>query len=220
MKLGPATLVDVFRRRSVPASQDPAASGLAAAEATQPKGYTPKKGAPTPKRREAEPALRRPVSAPQTRKEAYRAYRERRAREAGPRNKRQGGGPQGEDRHYRPQDHGPVRAYARDAVDARRSVSEFFLYFSLAVILLLFLPIPEFQVVVTYVVWPAMMVTIIAEGVYVARSVKRRARELFPDDPSVRGVGWYAAVRQLQVRRLRLPKPALKPGQPVPQPRR
>ncbi|MBB5996860.1 DUF3043 domain-containing protein [Streptomonospora salina] len=160
------------------------------------------------------------MSAPQTRKEAYRAYRERRAREAGPgNNKRQGGGPQAEDRNFRPQDHGPVRAYARDVVDARRSVSEFFLYFSIAVILLLFLPIPEFQVVVTYVIWPAMMVTIIAEGIYIARSVKRRAGELFPGDSTVRGVGWYAAVRQLQVRRLRLPKPKVKPGQAVPRPR-
>ncbi|WP_052810202.1 DUF3043 domain-containing protein [Streptomonospora alba] len=161
------------------------------------------------------------MSAPQTRKEAYRAYRERRAREAGPRNKRKGGGPQaqGEDRNFRPQDHGPVRAYARDVVDARRSVSEYFLYFSIAVIVLLFLPIPEFQVVVTYVIWPAMMVTIVAEGIYIARSVKRRAGELFPGDPTVRGAGWYAAVRQLQVRRLRLPKPKVKPGQPVPQPR-
>ncbi|MUL40970.1 DUF3043 domain-containing protein [Streptomonospora sp. PA3] len=209
----------MFRRRSVPATEDPAASGPGTAEATQPKGYTPKKGAPTPKRRESEVPLRRPVSAPRTRKEAFRAYRERRSLNS-PRPARKGGGPPGEERHYRPQDLGPVRAYARDVVDSRRSVSEFFLYFSLAVIVLLFLPSPEFQAVVTYVVWPAMMVTIIAEGMYVGNRVKRQARELFPGDASVRGAGMYAAMRQLQIRRLRLPKPKVKPGDPVPAPGR
>ncbi|MDT0301030.1 DUF3043 domain-containing protein [Streptomonospora wellingtoniae] len=159
------------------------------------------------------------MNAPQTRKEAYRAWRQRQARDV-PRVKRAKGAPPGEERHYRPQDLGPVRAYARDVVDSRRSISEFFLYFSLAIIVLLFLPLPEFQVVVTYVVWPAMMVTIVVEGIFVANRVKRQARELFPDDGSVRGAGWYAAVRQLQVRRLRLPKPRVKPGEPVPAPRR
>ncbi|MDA0567676.1 DUF3043 domain-containing protein [Streptomonospora sp. S1-112] len=209
----------MFRRRSVPASEDTAAPGSATAEATQPKGYTPKKGAPTPKRREAEKALRRPLNAPQTRREAYRQYRERQQREA-QRTAQRGGAAKGEERHFRPQDLGPVRAYARDVVDSRRSVSEFFLYFSLAIIALLFLPFPQINLAVTYVVWPAMMVTILAEGIFVGNRVKRRARELFPDDPTVRGAGMYAAMRQLQVRRLRLPKPRVKPGQAVPEPTR
>ncbi|WP_131098071.1 DUF3043 domain-containing protein [Streptomonospora litoralis] len=209
----------MFRRRTVPATEDPAASGPATAEATQPKGYTPKKGAPTPKRSESEQTLRRPLNAPRTRKEAYRAYRDRQASRSR-RPARQGGSAPGEDRHYRPQDYGPVRAYARDVVDSRRSVSEFFLYFSLAIIVLLFMPSPQFQLVVTYVVWPAMMVTIIAEGIYIGNRVKRQARELFPGDKSVRGVGMYSAMRQLQIRRLRLPKPRVKPGQAVPAPER
>ncbi|GAB3447337.1 DUF3043 domain-containing protein [Streptomonospora sediminis] len=211
----------MFRRRSVPASEDPAVSGPAAAEATQPKGYTPKKGSPTPKRRESEAGLRRPENAPQTRKEAYRAYRERQAREGQGKSKaRPAGAAPGEDRHFRPQDLGPVRAYARDVVDSRRSVSEFFLYFSLVVIVLLFLPFPQFQLAVTYVLWPAMMVTLVAEGIFVANRVKRQAGELFPGDSTVRGAGLYAAMRQLQIRRLRLPKPRLKPGQAVPTPGR
>ncbi|MDA8368519.1 MAG: DUF3043 domain-containing protein [Nocardiopsaceae bacterium] len=207
----------MFRRRSTPASEESAVADSAsseATEATQPKGYTPKKGTPTPKRREAEKNLRRPLNAPQTRKEAYRQYRERRAQETA-RSAQRGGAPKGEERYFRPQDYGPVRAYARDFVDSRRSISEFFLYFSLAIIVLLFLPVPEFQVLVTYAVWPAMMITIVAEGFYVGNRIKKQVREHFPDDPTIRGVGMYAAMRQLQVRRLRLPKPRVKPGDPI-----
>jgi hypothetical protein len=217
MKRGPATLEVVFRRRSASASEGPALTGSASPEATEgarAKGVTPKKGAPTPKRREAERTLRRPLNAPQTRKEAYRQYRERQERE-GRRAAQRGGAARGEERYFRPQDLGPVRAYARDFVDSRRSVSEFFLYFSLAIIVLLFLPFPQFQLGVTYVVWPLMMVTIVAEGLYVGNRIKKNARVLFPGDDTIRGVGMYAAMRQLQIRRLRLPKPRVKPGDAI-----
>ena len=206
----------VFRRRSASAATDPATAESAspeATEATQPKGYTPKKGVPTPKRRESEPLPRKPLKAPETRKEAYRAYRERLERQRG-----RGavssnaikGVPKDEARYYRQQDLGEARAFARDYVDSRRSASEFFLPFSIVIIALLFINDPLFQVGVAYVAWPLMMVTIVAEGVMTGRTVKRRASEYFPDDPTVKGAGMYAAMRQLQFRRLRLPKPRLK----------
>lgn len=206
----------VFRRRSASAATDPATAESAspeATEATQPKGYTPKKGVPTPKRRESEPLPRKPLKAPETRKEAYRAYRERLERQRG-----RGavssnaikGVPKDEARYYRQQDLGEARAFARDYVDSRRSASEFFLPFSIVIIALLFINDPIFQVGVAYVAWPLMMVTIVAEGIMTGRTVKKRASEYFPDDPTVKGAGMYAAMRQLQFRRLRLPKPRVK----------
>ena len=208
----------VFRRRSASAATDSASAESAspeASEATQPKGYTPKKGVPTPKRRESASVPRRPVKAPETRKEAYRAYRDRQDRQRSKGVTRSvPGAPKGEDtRHYRPQDLSPARSYARDFIDSRRSASEFFLPFSILIILLLFVNIPVFQVGVAYVIWPLMMVTIIAEGILVGRAVKKRATEYFPDDDLLRGIGMYAAMRQLQFRRLRLPKPKLKVGE-------
>ncbi|WP_393916727.1 DUF3043 domain-containing protein [Halostreptopolyspora alba] len=182
-------------------------------QTSQPKGYTPKKGQPTPKRSESEKGLRRPLNAPQTRREAYRQYRERRAREQR-RGAQRAGAPKGEEQHFRPQDMGPVRAHARDLVDSRRSVSEFFLPFSLVIIVLAFIPSPQFQIGVYYVVWPALMVTIVAEGIFTGRRVKREARARFPDE-SVRGAGFYAAVRQLQLRKLRLPKPRVRVGEAI-----
>ncbi|MBB4930804.1 hypothetical protein F4561_001624 [Lipingzhangella halophila] len=182
-------------------------------ETSQSKGYTPKKGQPTPKRTESEKGLRRPLNAPQTRREAYRQYRERRAQESR-RTAQRSGAKKGEEQHFRPQDLGPVRAYARDFVDSRRSISEFFLYFSLVVIVLLFVPAPAIQLGVTYVVWPAMMVGIVAEGIYVGNRIKREARTYFPGE-DVRGAGFYAAMRQLQIRKLRLPKPRVRVGEAI-----
>ncbi|WP_304451092.1 DUF3043 domain-containing protein [Nocardiopsis sp. YSL2] len=204
----------VFRRRSASAATDSNSAESAspeATEATQPKGYTPKKGVPTPKRKESGKDLRRPVQAPQTRKEAYRAYRDRLDRQKG-QPARRSGVPQGEERYFREQDLGKPRAFARNYVDSRRSASEFFLPFSILIIALLFVNNPVFQVGVAYVAWPLMMVTLVAEGVFTARKVKRTAAAHFPDDPKVAGVGMYAAMRQLQFRRLRLPKPTVKVG--------
>ncbi len=212
MKRGPATLNDVFRR-STPTSEESAVTSPASSESSQPKRYTPKKGQPTPKRSESERDLRRPVNAPQTRKEAYRQYRQRRSQETH-RTAQRGGAAKGEEQHFRPQDLGPVRAYARDLVDSRRSVSEFFLFFSLAVVALLFVPNPDVQVAVTYIVWPAMMVTIVAESVYIGRRVKRECRANIPN-ANVRGAGFYAAMRQLQIRKLRLPKPRVRVGETI-----
>ncbi|MDT0328774.1 DUF3043 domain-containing protein [Nocardiopsis lambiniae] len=215
--------VGVFRRRSASADTDSQSTESAspeASEATQPKGYTPKKGVPTPKRRESEPNPRKPIKAPETRKEAYQAYRARLDRQRGVSKVSSGGlkgVPQDEARFYRPADLGPARRYARDLVDSRRSASEFFLPFSIVIIMLLFIPDPIFQVGVAYVAWPLMMVTLVAEGIFTSRRVKRLTAEHYPNDDLLRGIGWYATMRQLQFRRLRLPKPKVKVGEaPVP----
>ncbi|GLU46106.1 DUF3043 domain-containing protein [Nocardiopsis ansamitocini] len=182
-----------------------------AGQAPSGKGVSDKKAAPTPKRSESANNLRRPLSAPQTRKEAYKQYRERERRRM--QRERAGLSKGSTDPYTRPQDEGPVRALARDYVDSRRSISEFFLYFSLAIIVLLFLPIPELQLGATYVVWPLMIVTMITEGIFTARRVKAMIAKQYPNETkNVRGAGMYAVMRQLQIRKLRLPKPRVKPG--------
>ena len=51
----------------------------------------------------------------------------------------------------------------------------------------------------------------VAEGFLLSRAVRKLAAERFPDE-DLKGVGMYAALRSLQMRRLRLPAPVLKPG--------
>jgi hypothetical protein len=52
----------------------------------------------------------------------------------------------------------------------------------------------------------------LVEGIFVGRKVKALAAERFPRE-SNRGLALYAAMRALQIRRLRMPKPRIKPGE-------
>ena len=49
------------------------------------------------------------------------------------------------------------------------------------------------------------------EGVYIGRKAKALAAERLPGQ-STRGLALYSAMRALQIRKLRVPKPRVKPG--------
>lgn len=123
----------------------------------------------------------------------------------------------GEERFLPARDRGPVRKFARDWVDSRRLPSQYFLPFSLVILLLTWIPWGNQQVqtqVYYYIItigWPAMMIGVVATAVFVAWKVKKLAAEKFPNEP-LKGVGFYAAMRALQIRRLRFPPPTLLPG--------
>ncbi len=205
---------DVFRRRS----ETPAEDAAQAASSEQPKSATQGKGRPTPKRREAEGRRRQPVTAPANRKEAYRQMR---ARQNAERARMREGLARGEERYLPARDKGPVRKFARDWVDSRRLASQYFLPFSLVILLATWIPLqPDLRAYVYFAVitiaWPLMMVGVLFTSIWVAWRVKRLAAEKFPDE-SMRGVGFYAAMRALQIRRLRFPPPTVLPGgRPVP----
>jgi hypothetical protein len=82
------------------------------------------KGRPTPKRREVERGRRRAVATPRTRKEAAAAMRAKQREE---RQSQMTALRAGDERTLPARDRGPVRRYARDVVDSRRTVAEFFL---------------------------------------------------------------------------------------------
>ena len=160
------------------------------------------KGRPTPKRSEAE-KRRRPYSAPADRKEANRQYRDR---EKSARARRTEGMQRGEQWAMPPRDRGPVKALARDYVDAKRRFSEYYMY-GLVVLLV---PVRALQSFVPPLVLAAVAIMAV-EGFFVGRKVKSLAEERFPGE-STRGIKLYAAMRTLQIRKLRVPKPRLKPG--------
>ncbi|MBF8192682.1 DUF3043 domain-containing protein [Nonomuraea sp. K274] len=176
------------------------------------------KGRPTPKRRDAEGRRRQPVSAPKDRKEAYRQMRTKQAAE---RDRARKGMLAGDERYYPARDKGPARKFARDWVDSRRLPSQYFLPFSLLILLATWVPWPMAvrAQVLGYVItigWPIMMIGVLFTSVFVAWKVKRLVVEKLPDE-SVRGVGFYAAMRALQIRKLRFPPPQVLPGgKPVP----
>jgi len=110
-------------------------------------------------------------------------------------------------------DKGPVRALARDLVDSRRRVSEFYMYGLIVLLFLLFLHNPVIQTVLPLLL-VAMVLIMIIEGYFVGRKVTALANERFPGE-STRGIKMYSAMRALQIRQLRFPKPRVKPGATV-----
>ncbi|MFC4059736.1 DUF3043 domain-containing protein [Planomonospora corallina] len=158
------------------------------------------------------------MTAPKNRKEAYRQLRERQAAE---RARAREGMLRGEERYFPARDRGPVRKFARDWVDSRRLLSQYFLPFSLVILLATWIPFPPavrgyVYIAVITIGWPIMMLGVLLTSLWVSWQVKKTAAEKFPGE-SLKGVGFYAAMRALQIRKLRFPPPQFLPGgKPVP----
>jgi hypothetical protein len=183
------------------------------------------KGRPTPSRREAEGRRRGPIApAPLTAKEARARRKVTRGskadRKAASADRRAAAADRrarmlaGEDKYLLPRDRGPVRAYVRDLVDARRNLVGLFMPLALVLILTMFLtPLVQGYVTIAMLV---MMLFMAIEGVVLGRIINKRVRERFPEatDSSL-SLGWYAFVRASQIRRMRAPKPRVSAGESV-----
>jgi hypothetical protein len=189
----------VFGRdsRSAPEVVEPAPAGSVPATG---------KGRPTPKRREAERGRRRAVAAPRDRKEAYRKAREQQRQE---RARTMQGLRAGDEKLLPPRDRGPVRKLARDLVDSRRSVAEFFLPLALVILVLSFTNNPSVQFLGS-LLWMLLVVLIVVDSVVLARRLKKGLARVHPGE-STRGVVPYALMRSMQIRRFRLPPPRVRP---------
>jgi Flp pilus assembly protein TadB len=164
------------------------------------------KGRPTPKRKEAEAANKRPLVAPTTKKatrEQAKAQRdvEYRAMQTG------------DERNMPAKDRGPVRRFIRDSVDARWNLGEFFLPMA-AVFLVAQFALAKTAIAVFAIL--ALYVYIIAAAIdawLMWRGLKKRIVAKFGADQIPRGVAMYAVLRAFQIRPARLPKPQVKHGQ-------
>jgi Protein of unknown function (DUF3043) len=200
----------VFGRRKAPPTPQSSAA---------PEG--PGKNRPTPRRREAEAARKQPLvpagrgatgaKGPEG-KAARQAAREERvhARERMM---------AGEERYLAARDRGPVRRFARDSVDTRWNVGELLLPLMLVVLVLSFVASPTRNTnPVVYTVVLAMTYTLVVlavlDGLVLARRIKRGLQQRFGADVDASGIGRYAVLRAFQVRRTRIPRPAIKRGDP------
>jgi hypothetical protein len=173
-------------------------------------GLTQSKGRPTPKRSEAERRRRQPYSAPGDRKAAANQSRDR---DRAARSRRMEAMKRGENWALPRKDQGPVRALARDYVDARRSISEYYMFGILVLVVLLFVPALRKSAVLDYLVLLLLLV-IVVESYFVGNRIIRLAHQRFPGE-NTKGVRLYAAIRQTQIRRLRMPAPRVKVGEKV-----
>ncbi|WP_200834548.1 DUF3043 domain-containing protein [Amycolatopsis alkalitolerans] len=214
-----------LRRNGTTTEDSPETEAAEVAESAEShtRGFTPSKGRATPKRREAEGKRRGPVappprttreamkrnkelrkSSPQTKEERRAAAKERQARMAA-----------GDERYLLPRDKGPVKAYVRDLVDSRRNLTGLFMPLAVLVLVAMIVPFPVLQQYATLMV-TVLLLAMIVEGFVTGRRVARLAREKFPKETiNGRSIGWYAFVRSSQIRKLRMPKPRVKPGEAI-----
>jgi hypothetical protein len=155
------------------------------------------KGHPTPTRKEREAAQRRPL-VPKDRK---LASQQNRANLASEREKARLGMARGDEKYLPLRDKGPQKRYVRDYVDARFSAGEILMPTLVLVILTWF--VPQIADYAFLAFWGVFLLGF---------QVTRRLAAKFGKD-KVERVRWYAAMRAIQMRILRLPKPQVKRGQ-------
>lgn len=163
------------------------------------------KGAPTPTRAEREAARKQPL-VPTDRKAASR---ESRAKLAEERAKARIGAANGDERYLTARDRGPQRRFVRDVVDARLNVGELMLPLLFLVIALSLFENQTIQVVSYVGLWGYLGVVVI-DSFWLGFTLKRRIEAKFGVGTMQRGTRWYAAMRAIQFRNIRLPKPQVK----------
>jgi hypothetical protein len=173
------------------------------------------KGRPTPKRRQAEAARKRPLggagSKPTTpltkeqQKEARRKARERYDHAMRT----------GDERYLPERDKGPVRRYTRDWVDARRSVGEYMVFLALGSLIGMMAVgsvVPQLTLPVLALLY-LMVFVLIGDAAVRGRRLKRALIEKFGQDKLGRGDVWYGVNRSMQMRRSRMPHAQVQRGE-------
>ncbi len=163
------------------------------------------KGHATPTRKAREAANQRPLVS-SDRKGASKEYR---AQQAEARNRARIGMAAGEEKYLPVRDRGLQKRYARDYVDARYNVGELMVPFMFLVIIMTFLPDQNIAQLGILTLWGFFFVAIM-DVLVVTFLLRRRIEAKFGEGTMERGVRWYAAMRTLQMRQLRLPKPQVK----------
>ncbi|MEU5309656.1 DUF3043 domain-containing protein [Streptomyces sp. NPDC021562] len=201
----PVPLGFVFRSR---AKDEKAPADKALTDSKQPRDPQAPKGRPTPKRSEAQTQRRSVANTPTTRKDAAR--RQRDERRTAMERQRQALAT-GDERYLPARDKGPVRKFARDWVDSRFNVAEFFL--PLAVVILVMSVVNNTAVKnIALLLWLVVIVLIVLDAAVSGLRLRKRLAERFPDQ-NKKGAVAYGLMRSLQMRRLRLPKPQVKRGE-------
>ena len=169
------------------------------------------KGRPTPTRKEAEAAAKARAKVPRTRKEQAAAQRQ--ARGTSSKTIRQAMR-EGDERYYPPRDKGPVRRFVRDFVDARFSMIE------LVIPLLLLTLVLGYSGSQQLAYWGntlllIVMLVVVFDMIWLRFRLRRALAERLPGK-SMQGVTYYAITRAMQMKFMRIPKPRVRIGQPLP----
>ena len=170
------------------------------------------KGRPTPTRKEAEAAARARAKTPRTRKEIAAAQRAARVESSG---KVRQAMKTGDERYLPARDRGPVRRFIRDFVDVRFSFTELLIPVMLVTLGLSWSGNQTLMSIGELVLLGAM-VLIVLDMVMLRMRLRGELKRRFPDEP-LSGTTYYAVMRAMQMKFMRLPKPQLKIGDDLPE---
>lgn len=179
-------------------------------ESTEAAGSPNKKGRPTPPRKEREAARRKPLVGDRS-KEAKRAAREKLQEE---RTRARAGMMAGEERYLTVRDRGPQRRFVRNFVDARFTAGELMLPALFGVVLLTFFDNETIQLYTLFGMW-ALIGVVAVDAWVVGRLARKALIAKFGEENLESGLKWYAAMRSIQMRSMRIPKPQVKRGEQV-----
>ena len=205
----------VFRRRSAGATDSTAQDSPGAqspdgpAEAKQPRSPAEAaKGRPTPKRSEAERHRRQPITG--SRAPATPRTPEDKAKARSERGRKYEAMKKGESWALNPRDRGPAKALARDYIDSKRRISEYYMYILVLLLAAVFLRNKTEQQYISPLVL-VLVVIILVDAQVIRRSLRKLIADRLPGE-STRGLTMYAVMRALQIRRFRIPAPRVRPG--------
>lgn len=198
----------MFRRKS---STEPGSAGTSGTAVDSTPARPGAKGRPTPTRKEAEAARKAAAKRPVTRKEQAAAQRARRMESS---QKMREAMKTGDERYLPLRDRGPVRRFTRDFVDTKFTLAELIIPLMVVTMVLGWSGNPRLA-------WFAntfmtlILLAVVANLVLLRFSLHRELKRRFPD-VTRKGITYYALIRALQLRFLRLPKPQVKMGQQLP----
>jgi len=202
----PVPLGFVFRSRAK--DEKAPADKAQVTDSKQPRDPQAPKGRPTPKRSESQTQRRSVANTTTSRKEASKRQRDERRVQL---ERQRQALASGDERYLPARDKGPVRKFARDYVDSRFCVAEFFLPLAVVILVLSMVRVGSLQNI-ALLLWLIVIVMIVVDSVGLAIRLKKQLATRFPD-ANKKGAVAYALMRTLQMRRLRLPKPQVKRGE-------
>jgi Protein of unknown function (DUF3043) len=208
----------VFRRgnagaRGDTAQDDQGEQSLGAPQTTKvrPAAETAK-GRATPKRSEAERGRRQGITGTParsggssrggTKTSSADAQAQRRARQEAIR--------RGEQWALPARDRGPVKALARDYIDSRRRLSEYYMYLMIVLVIVLFVKQSGVQLYAEPIAL-VLIGLVVVDAAWLRYKLTKLVHERLPGE-STRGLTMYAVFRALQIRRFRVPPPRIRPG--------
>jgi hypothetical protein len=180
-----------------------------------PQSQSPKKdgkGKPTPARKQQEQLRKKPVvgnRSPEAKRLAKRALQAERA-------KAREGLANGDERYLTSRDRGPQRKLARDIVDSRFTAGELVLPALFLVIIVSSIRTEDvvldlyIQLGTLIAMW-GLFLAVGIDGYILGKKTQKIAEAKYGDKVE-KGLRWYAAMRSIQMRGMRLPKPQVKRG--------